>query len=296
MKIAWKIIKAIFVGYAVLFSVVGTVALIAAGAAVLSPILKVKRLANENPEETLYMRRERQALARSDKPDTLLHRFVPLDSISPHLVKAVLAAEDDGFYTHPGFDVTAIARAVEYNRFANGHRQRGASTITQQMAKNLFVGGEKNLKRKYEELVYAVLMEYFLGKDRILELYMNYAQWGKNIFGCEAAAQFYFKRSSSQLSVEQAARMAAVLAKPERLNPLYAESALLQKRMAVIANNMYRRRSIDTTTWIELGGNDSLLSVRAFSESVPPAESGRPGQPKLKRADKTEDAAPRLRY
>jgi monofunctional biosynthetic peptidoglycan transglycosylase len=278
LKIVWNVIKAVFLGYAAIFAVALTVALWIAAAAILKPILKVKRLRDNNPKETIYMRNERELLASQHLPDTLSQTFVPLDSISPNLVKAVLAAEDDGFYMHPGFDVTAIAEAARHNSTRNG-RRHGASTITQQMAKNLFAGGEKTFNRKYRELAYAVLMEYFLGKDRILELYMNYAQWGRNIFGCEAASRAYFDRSCSNLSFEEAARMAAVLAKPERLNPHFTKSVLLQKRMTVIANNLYRRRSIDTTTWAELGGSDSLLATRAASEGYLRGDSlGRAGQ------------------
>jgi monofunctional biosynthetic peptidoglycan transglycosylase len=272
LKLVWSVIKAIFLGYAVVFAVASTVVLWVAASAILTPILKVKRLRDNNPKETIYMHKQRELLAARNLPDTLSQVFVPLDSISPALVKAVLAAEDDGFYTHPGFDISAIARAAEHNSKSNG-RRRGASTITQQMAKNLFVGGEKSFNRKYRELAYAVLMEYFLGKDRILELYMNYAQWGKNIFGCEAASRAYFDRPCSELSFEQAARMAAVLAKPQRLSPHFTASVLLQKRMTVIANNLYRRRSIDTTTWAGLGGSDSLLEIRALQEGGPPGDT-----------------------
>jgi monofunctional biosynthetic peptidoglycan transglycosylase len=202
------------------------------------------------------MRMQKQRLRKNGKSDSLLHTFIELDSISPALIKAVLAAEDDGFFAHPGFDAAAIARAIEHNRRYNRHK-RGASTITQQMAKNLFAGGEKTFKRKYEELAYAILMEWFLGKERILELYMNYAQWGENIFGCEAAAKHYYNKSSRHLSFAQAAHLAAVLAKPSRLSPHYTESSFMRKRLSVIANNLYLKKSIDTATWSALSTNDS---------------------------------------
>ncbi|MBD3392211.1 MAG: monofunctional biosynthetic peptidoglycan transglycosylase [Chitinivibrionales bacterium] len=268
MRIVWNMVKQALVGYAVVFSIAGTLLLVIAGWVVLTPVLRVKHLKTHNPAQTLYMKGQRNWLRSKGLPDTLSHRFVPLDSISPHLVKAVLAAEDDGFYAHPGFDIRAIARAVEHNQNNAGRRRRGASTITQQMAKNLFTGGKRSFERKYRELAYAVLMEHFLGKKRILELYLNYAQWGKNIFGCEAAARHYYQRSASSITMGQAAHLAAVLARPNHLTPHYTESGLLQKRMRVISNNLYRRRSIDTTTWRELGGQDSLLELRATLEAL----------------------------
>lgn len=207
------------------------------------------------------MKRHRQSLREAGETDTLLQTFVPLDSISPVLKKAVLAAEDDGFYTHPGFDPTAMLKAFEHNK-AKNRIKRGASTITQQMAKNLFVGDKKNFERKYFELVYTILMERYLGKERILEIYLNYAQWGKHIFGCEAASQFYYNKSCTHLSVDQASRLAAVLAKPSKLNPHYMKSTYIQKRLRVIGDNLYRRHQIDDSTYVSMAKTDSLIRLK----------------------------------
>jgi len=261
LKLCLKIICGIFIGYAVIFSIAATTGLCILAHTVYTPYRDVKRLKTSNPRQSLYMKEQKKKLQAEKKNDTLYQFFIPLDSISPHLIKAVLAAEDDGFYYHPGFDLSAMAKAVEINRARNGIHH-GASTITQQVAKNFFAGGEKSFERKYKELAYALLMEWLLGKDRILELYMNYAQWGTNLFGCEAAARHYYRKSSAQLTVSQAAHLAAVLARPEKLTPYAGQSALLQKRLSVIANNMYRRRSIDSTLWIELGGDDASLLLR----------------------------------
>jgi monofunctional biosynthetic peptidoglycan transglycosylase len=261
VKTAAKITVGIFVAYAVVFSLTATIAIGMLAYAVITPVLEVRNLKTANPAITIYMRRQRTVLAAEQKPDSLKCSFVPLDSISPNLIRAVLAAEDDGFYYHPGFDINAIMHAIEYNKNVNGSRRHGASTITQQVAKNLFTGGERTFYRKYRELAYALLMEHILGKDRILELYMNYAQWGENIFGCEAASIEYFGKSSRNLSVSQAAHLAAILAKPSKLNPNSTSSVFLQKRLAVIANNMFRRHSIDTVTWKELGGSEDSASV-----------------------------------
>ena len=178
---------------------------------------------------------------------------MPLDSISKTLVAAVLAAEDDGFYTHPGISLDAIVEAMEYNRAANSLK-RGASTISQQLAKNLFLSPEKSFERKIKEFGYTLLMEKYLGKDRILELYLNYAQWGKNVFGCEAAANVYYRKNSLNLTMTESARMAACLAMPTRITPHYTKSGFMAKRIAVIANNMYIRNKIDDAGYMALTG------------------------------------------
>ena len=260
LKIIWRIVSGIFLAYAVLFSLALTILLILLALYISKPIFEVKKLKTKNPEQTLYMATCRQSLRDSGEVDTLMQIFVPLDSIPPILIKAVIAAEDDGFYIHPGFDIGAIAKAYEHNR-AKNQLKHGASTITQQMAKNLFVGGEKRFSRKYHELAYTILMESILGKERILELYLNYAQWGKNIFGCEAASQYYYKKSCKNLDLDQATRLAAVLAKPKKLNPHYTKSILLKKRLRVIGDNLYRRHIIDDSTYITVAETDSLIHV-----------------------------------
>jgi len=253
LKILWKTFKAIVLTYAVLFSVAGTIALIIAFNYVTAPIREVKWLKTHNPTESAYMIQYRKDLRDSLKSDTLQHAFVPLDSISPHLKSAVLAAEDDGFYTHPGFDIEAILAAYEYNK-VRGKVKRGASTITQQLAKNLFLDDSRSFERKFKELAYTVLMERYLGKDRIFELYLNYAQWGKNIFGCEAASQQFFKKHSFTLSRSESARMAAVLAMPTRVSPNNSHSAFIARRIAVIANNLYLHHAIDDSGFFSLTG------------------------------------------
>ena len=261
---AWMLIKALFLTYAVLFSIAGTFALIYGYIVITKPIRDVRFLVDHNPNETLYMKECRAALRAQGKPDRLQQRFVRLDSISKTLQSSVIAAEDDGFYTHPGIDIEAILKAAEYNRDRN-KIVRGASTITQQLAKNLFLDQDKNFMRKIKELGYTMLLEKYLSKDRILELYLNYAQWGDDIFGCEAASQQYYRKPSSHLTMSEASRLAATLAMPSRVSPLNANSVFIQKRVEVIANNLYRRHLIDDSGYISVsGGNppkDSALSV-----------------------------------
>jgi monofunctional glycosyltransferase len=250
LSVIWLIIKGAFILYAVVFSIAGTLALYAAYQFVVAPLHQVKALQNTNPKETAYMSRYRATLGLRD---TLVQLFMPLDSISTELQHAVLAAEDDGFYTHPGFDIEAIIAATEYNRFQN-EIKLGGSTITQQLAKNLFLTNDKSFERKYKELIYALLMEKYLGKKRILELYLNYAQWGKTAFGCEAASRLYFKKSSRNLSQNEAALLAAVLAKPKKVSPADPNSSFIEQRVAVIAINLYLHHLIDDTGYTNLTG------------------------------------------
>ncbi len=271
LKIAgyiWSAIRAILLGYAVLFSIAGTLALIPVWKYVGRPVLDVVRLKTSNPEKTAYMRQYEKTAARQGVKE-IKQQFVPLDSISMDLQEAVLAAEDDAFYTHPGIDLNSLVAAMQYNQ-DHGVNKRGASTISQQMAKNLFLSNEKSFSRKYRELAYTLLMETILGKKRILELYLNYAQWGKDVFGCEAASRKYFRKPASKLTPIESARMAAVLAKPAKLNPLSTSSVFMQKRLQVIANNIYlRHHPVEALSSEE--GSDSSASgsgPRFFFESL----------------------------
>jgi monofunctional biosynthetic peptidoglycan transglycosylase len=260
----WLFIKTLFLVYAVAFSIAGTALLIYGYGLVTKPVRDVKYLIDHNPAQTEYMKQYRASLRMQKKPDTLQQRFVQLDSISKFLQNAVIASEDDGFYTHPGFDIEAILAAVEYNRDKN-RIVRGASTITQQLAKNLFCDHEKSFIRKFKEMGYTLLLEKYLDKDRILELYLNYAQWGDNIFGCEAAARGYYKKSCLMLTMAEASKLAATLAMPSRLSPLNEKSAFIQKRVTVMANNLYRRHMLDDSGYEALSGlpppKDSLADT-----------------------------------
>lgn len=155
--------------------------------------------------------------------------------ISGNLKRAVVTAEDGEFYRHNGFNWEAINRAwVEYQK---GERRRGASTITMQLARNLFLGNSKNWVRKGLEAYYTVLLEFFLSKNRILELYLNVIEWGDGFYGAEAAARIYYHVPASGLSTFQAARLAACIPNPRRFNPL-KESPYLDWYTAHIEGRM----------------------------------------------------------
>jgi len=188
------------------------------------------------PRETAFMsQRLDEARAKSSNP-TQQYRFVPYARISTHLKRAMIAAEDAKFAEHRGFDWEGIEKAMEKNR-QKGRVVAGGSTITQQLAKNLFLSPAKSYWRKAEEAVITVLLEAILSKERIFELYLNVIEWGNGVFGAEAAAQRYFRVTAAQLSAEQAARLAAMAPSPRRFerNP---DSAYLDGRVATLLARM----------------------------------------------------------
>ena len=160
------------------------------------------------PPTTLLM------LARIIEGEGVDYRWRPLNRISPRLVEAVIAAEDARFCSHRGFDMAAIEQALERNR--RGGRVRGGSTISQQTAKNVFLWPQRSWVRKGLEAGYTVLIETFWSKRRILEVYLNVAEWAPGVYGAEAAAQYWFRKSAADLTASEAARLAAVLPSPRR--------------------------------------------------------------------------------
>jgi monofunctional biosynthetic peptidoglycan transglycosylase len=178
----------------------------------------VRALARTNPVQTALMR-ERQTQARKAKRAVgRSQAWVPLDRISRSLVDAVVVAEDPNFFSHKGIDWAALKEAAQ----ADVRLRRyfaGGSTITQQLAKNLFFSSRKSVVRKIRELIVARWLEDTLGKRRILELYLNVIEWGDGVYGCEAGAQRYYGKSAAGLSETEAAGLAAMIPSPRRLNP-----------------------------------------------------------------------------
>jgi monofunctional biosynthetic peptidoglycan transglycosylase len=188
------------------------------------------------PSETAFMA-QRLDEARTRHPALRLrYTWVPYAKISPNLKRAMIAAEDAKFVEHSGFDWDGIQNALDKNE-KKGRVVAGGSTITQQLAKNLFLSPAKSYIRKAEEALVTVLLEAMLPKQRILELYLNVIEWGNGVFGAEAAAQRYFGIPAAQLSAEQAARLAAMAPSPRRFerNP---DSAYLGGRVATILARM----------------------------------------------------------
>lgn len=191
---------------------------------------------DHNPTSTAFMQ---AGLARQqDKnPDAgLRHQWVPYERISIHLKRAIVAAEDAKFIEHEGFDVEGIQKAVEKN-LKKGRLVAGGSTISQQLAKNLFLSGERSFIRKGQEAVITLMIETTWSKRRILEVYLNVIEWGNGIYGAEAAARRYYRSSATNLSRDQAAQLAAMVPNP-RWYEHHRDSRTYQRRVALIKRHM----------------------------------------------------------
>lgn len=190
-----------------------------------------------DPGSTSFMNQQLQLLREDDPRAKLRHQWVPYERISLNLKRAVIAAEDANFTGHDGVDWDAIERAHEAN-LKKGKVVRGGSTITMQLAKNLFLSGSRSYLRKAQELVITYMLEGVLSKRRILEIYLNVAEWGVGVFGCEAGALRHHGVSCAQLSASQAARMAAMLPRP-RYYDRNPGSVALARRTAFVQRWMW---------------------------------------------------------
>jgi len=229
------------------------------GAAVLALILlggllfwltlpDVTWLIKKNPTETAMMGfRTQQAKLKGQRARRLWKR-VPLSRISPYLIQAVLIAEDDKFFEHEGFDWESMRKALDAN-IKKKRILRGGSTITQQLAKNLFLSSEQSIWRKLREAAIAWKLENELSKKRILELYLNLIDWGTGIYGAEAAARSYFNRPASGLTLSQSIRLASVLPNPHRFSVSGNGNQRMNRKRKIIAGRMLRRHWIEQVTY-----------------------------------------------
>lgn len=168
-----------------------------------------------DPPQTAFMEQRLSAMQEKNPKAELRRQWVPYERISGHLKRAVIAAEDAKFVDHEGFDWEGIQKALERNE-KKGRIVAGGSTISQQLAKNLFLSGSRSWVRKGQEAAITWMLELVMDKRRILEIYLNVAEWGEGVFGAEAAARHYFGVSSAQLGPQQAAWLAAILPAPRR--------------------------------------------------------------------------------
>lgn len=217
-------------------------------------ILRIALMAVVDPQSTTFERSE--AWRISQKPTGLRWRqqWTPYARISEHLKRAVIASEDDSFVNHDGVDWEALEKAWQRNAKAEAEAARraqarpqaqrtrapkivGGSTITQQLAKNLLLSGERTFLRKGQEMVLTFALETFLTKERILEIYLNHVEWGEGVFGAEAAAQHYFRKNAARLTPYEAARLAVMLPRPRYFEKL-PNSEYLANRASVIMGRM----------------------------------------------------------
>jgi len=193
----------------------------------------VRPLVASNPTTTAFIElRADEAREKGQKPRRV-QRWVGYSHLSPDLKRAVLVAEDDAFFQHEGVDLAQLQESLEID-WAKGKFTRGASTITQQLAKNLYLSPSKNPLRKLRELIIARRLEAELRKARILEIYLNVIEWGDGIYGAEAAAQTYFRSAASNLDPNEAALLAGAIINPRLLNPSRPTGRLLRRQQLIL--------------------------------------------------------------
>ena len=210
-----------------------------------------------NPESTAFQRSEAWGVAQNTDAMKWRQQWVPYAQISNHLKRAIIASEDASFIVHEGVDMDALEKAWEKNTQAEERAAQsvnrlserkssasvkppkiiGGSPITQQLAKNLFLSGERTLLRKGQELLLTLMLEALLGKQRILEIYLNNVEWGEGVFGAEAAAQYYFHKPAARLSATEAARLAVMLPRPKYFET-HLNSGYLASRARTITARM----------------------------------------------------------
>lgn len=216
-------------------------------------VLRIVSMLWLDPESTAFERSQAWQLAQAHGTVRWRQQWRPYSQISDQLKRAVIASEDDSFSNHDGIDWVALEKAWAKNakaedraaaqnaakaaKTARPPKVVGGSTITQQLAKNLFLSGERTLLRKGQELVLTLLLEKLLGKQRILEIYLNSVEWGEGVFGAEAAAQHYFRKSAAQLTQYEAARLVVMLPRP-RYFEKRPNSEYLSARAQVIVGRM----------------------------------------------------------
>jgi len=215
-------------------------------------LLRIALMLVIDPQSTTFQRSEAWRLLREKGRIEWAQQWVDADRISPHLKRAVIASEDAGFIEHSGVEWDAIEKAWEKNLRAEARAEQrppraaararppkvvGGSTITQQLAKNLFLSGERNLARKGQEFIVALMLEALLDKQRILEIYLNSVEWGEGLFGAEAAARHYHRVAAGDLGVMASARLAVMLPAPKRFERLPG-SAYVAGRAATVAARM----------------------------------------------------------
>jgi len=227
----------------------------------------VSRLKKENPVKTAFMEYREDEWRDSGKNITIRQKWVKLSRISPYVIKAVIISEDDKFWHHEGFDYEALQKALEED-IKKRKFKVGGSTISQQLAKNLYLSPSKNPVRKIKEAILTWRIEKVLSKKRIIELYLNVAEWGEGIFGIEAAARQYYGKSASALSAREAAILTSVLPNPRRYNPL-GSSKYVRNRSERIYRIMARRGIIIP----EYEAVMKEPEEGPANESLPPTES-----------------------
>jgi len=226
------------------------------------PWFDIARLRKENPVVTALMRQRAEEAAAAGKAYRPVQRWIPLDRIPRYVVDAVVVAEDGTFFTHGGVDWFEVRASIEKD-IQERRAARGGSTITQQVAKNLFLSTSKDPVRKLKELIITFLLERELSKDRILEIYLNVIEWGPGVFGIEAAAQRYFGKPAQDLTLDEGARLAAVIPSPLRHRP-DSEGRYVSRRTNMVLGRM-EARSMVPSAGADSAGTDTAAPIPAIA-------------------------------
>ena len=236
------------------------------------PWFGIARLKDQNPEDTALMRQRIEEAEDRGKSLAVRQSWVPLSRLPKHLTDAIIVAEDGTFYEHDGFDWFEVRESLEKN-LKERRAARGGSTITQQLAKNLYLSTSKDPLRKGKEMVITMLLERNLTKQRILELYVNVIEWGSGIFGVDAAARRYFGKPASALTLEESLRLAAVIPSPLRHQPNVSSRYVL-RRSEIIRRRMQSRRFVPFPADVE--AEDSAAESGA-PQAIPDTIQAEPG-------------------
>lgn len=239
----------------------------------------VAALATKAPSTTAFMERRKAELRAAGKNDAIDYRWVPYGRISPYLRRAVLVAEDDTFFEHGGVDVQAVEEAIRKD-WARGKMTHGGSTITQQLAKNLYLSPSRNPFRKVKEYFIARSLESHLTKKRILDLYLNVVEMGEHVYGAEAASRSYFQIAASALSPTQAALLASCLPNPRLMNPA-APNKRLRWRQRMVLSRMKRwgylfEKEVLTEKKPAAPMTETTATVDTALQQTPPTDTATP--------------------
>lgn len=228
----------------------------------------VAGLAETNPASTAIMRQRRREAEEKGRAFQPRQKWIAYERISPHLRRAVLIAEDDAFFSHDGLDWNEIKASAKKD-LETGRFARGGSTITQQLAKNLWLSTERTPMRTVKEMLLALRLEHELSKRRIFELYLNVIEWGDGVYGAEAAARRWFGTSASALNARQSVRLAAVIINPRRYSPVEPPRRI-ERRIRMIASRMRRKGELTDADFREVRGLPPLEPEPAMPAAPPP--------------------------
>ena len=238
----------------------------------------VRPLEKTNPTTTAFMElRKDEAQDEGRSKFTIRHNWIAYRNVSPFLRRAVIVTEDAAFFDHDGIDMAEIKASLEKN-WEEGQFLRGGSTITQQLAKNLYLSPSRNPMRKVAELMIARRLEAALTKQRIFELYLNLIEWGDGVFGCEAASRTYFGKSCANLDIQEAALLAGAIINPRVHSPAKPTQRLRRRQQIILRRMQYKppAATVPANASPDAPGNESPIIVPSPFSSPPLPGNGSP--------------------